>query len=678
MPVSLMLLATLCLHPAWLDAELARRALAMSTLGVLLLLQPRAFAARPNGDRALVALIGWLACSAIWHHDRANSAEAVLRIGWWTTLLLTARLGAASNRDTIARTTAVLLVLAAGLGMFQSLGVTDWLGTQMEPVSVFGNRNTAAEFTAVATAVLAARFHSMPRLASFALLLGSCYAIANGSRSGLVGLPLGVVIAAAAASLPLGRRLLPCVPTALGLLLGVGCSLAAAGSATSGTGPDSLNLPGHATRTATLEVRLQIALAGLRMVADAPILGHGPGQFAVEYPRYRSQREIELSSLSRTEMRRVGTAHDDWLETAIEAGVPALVLLVLFVVARGRGRTDRSGLAPLAVLLALMIIRAPLGNAPAALLALLASSPILGEVELRPLRAWWLRVVGIALLCLGAAGVASAGALARYVASRADQPLGDTAPLRDAVAIAPWDPVAWQLLAQELQARATDLTGAQQALAAADRAATLRPFEPSYLLLRADLLRMCGQLDESKRQLAEITKLDPSEPQVQVQLAGVYFTDGDVDGAVIALCTDPPAVLRKQLALRLEEFADLCAARNSVDDMKRFQAEAAFVRTLDALATTGTRANAIAKEHFDTMRGSFAVAGLRDRDVRELLLLAVLSYRVGDATSATAAGQLAQKRALPLPAWQWSLLRDVAAPLRALPAWLPLLPRTGT
>ena len=54
------------------------------------------------------------------------------------------------------------------------------------------------------------------------------------------------------------------------------------------------------------------------MVADQPVTGMGPGQFPIRYPEYRSQEEIELSTFGRKEARAVFTAHNDWLQTAIE------------------------------------------------------------------------------------------------------------------------------------------------------------------------------------------------------------------------------------------------------------------------------------------------------------------------------------------------------------------------
>ena len=65
-------------------------------------------------------------------------------------------------------------------------------------------------------------------------------------------------------------------------------------------------------------MRWEIAKATARLVAEAPVFGQGPGQFALHYPRVRSQAEIEQSSLGRSFATEVRTAHDDWLELLVD------------------------------------------------------------------------------------------------------------------------------------------------------------------------------------------------------------------------------------------------------------------------------------------------------------------------------------------------------------------------
>ena len=50
------------------------------------------------------------------------------------------------------------------------------------------------------------------------------------------------------------------------------------------------------------------------MFGDAWLLGHGTGQFRYEYPRYRSEREIDLSTDGWRFHALPRTAHNDPLE----------------------------------------------------------------------------------------------------------------------------------------------------------------------------------------------------------------------------------------------------------------------------------------------------------------------------------------------------------------------------
>lgn len=670
LPALLLAALVLPFDPGWLDFEAARRAVLLAVLGALLLLRPTWFSVRGGADGLLAATAAWTGLAALLAGTDTVLVDAVLRLSWWASLWALVRLANATTRDGAVRAAPWLLATAALVGCAQRLGLEFAGGTALEPTSLFGNRNVAAEFVAVGASVAVANFATRPWLHATALALAGAYAIANGSRSALVVLP---VVATLAAALPPRRGLAGLRPL-LALGLGAGLALTVLTALPPPIQGAPL-LPGAATGTATLEVRLEIQKGALGMVADAPLLGVGAGQFAVQYPRHRSQREIELSSLQRSEPRRVGTVHDDWLETAVEGGVPALLLLVLFAFVRLRAAEPRTAALPLVALFLLMLVRAPLGNAPAVAMALLASGPAEGASSTPTARSpWFARALGLALLLVGFMASTSAFALARYAGARGDAPTGDRAWLERATSLAPIDPTAFELLARERQIAATSHADVEAALAAADCAIAMRPFEPSYLLLRADLLRAAARFAEAKQQLAQVAALDPGHPQVQVQLAAVYFTEGDADGAIAALCTDPPPALRTQLAARLDEFAGLADARGDAAGAARFRAEAAFVRVLDALGKPGALADALAKERFDRMREAVQRAGQKDRDVRELLVLAVLALRVDDRATAATAGELAQKKGLPLLAWQWSLAAPFAEGLRAIPSWTAVLP----
>ena len=282
------------------------------------------------------------------------------------------------------------------------------------------------------------------------------------------------------------------------------------------------------------------------------------------------------------------------------------------------------------------------------------------------------RALGIALAFLGATVLVGASCLARFAASTASDP--DVAWLERSTSLSPFDPTAWQLLASERARGARSRADAESALVAADRAVALRPDEPSYRLLRADVLRMCGRTKEARADIVAVAKLDPGEPQTQIQLAGLYATEGDFDAALVALTTDPPPSLRAVLAAQIDGIASAAASASQAEVASRLRAEAAFVRALDAMRGSTSQGDLLAKTRLDEARSLFAAARM-EADMRPLVMLAALSLRTGQTSIAESAGELAGKRDTSLAPWQWMLLREVAEPLRSIPSWSAVLPK---
>lgn len=81
-----------------------------------------------------------------------------------------------------------------------------------------------------------------------------------------------------------------------------------------------------------LVFRRQIYLSGVEMLADRPLAGFGLGAFSAAYPAYALFDNG----------RFVNLAHNDWLQIAVETGLPGLALLVTFaallLAALGRSR----------------------------------------------------------------------------------------------------------------------------------------------------------------------------------------------------------------------------------------------------------------------------------------------------------------------------------------------------
>jgi O-antigen ligase len=111
-------------------------------------------------------------------------------------------------------------------------------------------------------------------------------------------------------------------------------------------GPGPLD-PG---RLETGLVRAGLWRGALRIAAEHPVLGAGPGRFAVEYPRHRSAEEFRVSQthVRRGEFKEAEDAHSSWLQAAAETGAAGVLawLLLFWVVARrgiAHARAGRGG-----------------------------------------------------------------------------------------------------------------------------------------------------------------------------------------------------------------------------------------------------------------------------------------------------------------------------------------------
>lgn len=78
-------------------------------------------------------------------------------------------------------------------------------------------------------------------------------------------------------------------------------------------------------REGTGRGRLVQYLNTLRMVRDSPMLGVGPGNWMIYYPRYASPGDPSFEPRASVPVNRL--PHGDWIGFAAERGLPALVLL---------------------------------------------------------------------------------------------------------------------------------------------------------------------------------------------------------------------------------------------------------------------------------------------------------------------------------------------------------------
>lgn len=661
-----LLLLVLPFDPYWLDAEQARRGALLVLAGVgLALVRPRAIA----GERWWLAFVAalLLAAAGAWLGDDGAPGsfqpwDAAYRLAHWAALLVALRLGAASSPRTSGTAFAALLAATSAFGLLQRLGVLaiGGYGVEREPVSVFGNLNVAAEWTAIAGTVIAVLLPELGgrarRGAMLALLLGGAYAVANGSRSGLVALPLGLLLVAW-----LHRGQGRWLPSALAAAGAAGGLLLGALAPLPPTGP----APATAARgTATLEVRLEIAKGALQLAGGAPLTGLGPGQFAVHYPRVRSDREIELSSHGRQFATEVRTAHDDWLELFVDGGALGLVLFAAALVALARAQPDRRRLAPLLVLLALMFVRSPLANAPAVVAAFwLVGMP---HPAGHPRRRWLAPILGLPLLALGAIALIGNHFAARYQQSHAQTPR-DVAALGRAAWWQTAEPRLLQLLAQERLA-VGDLDAAARAAAKALR---LRPYDPQLHLHLGESLARGGKYREAAAVAAQGLARDPVHPELRVLRSTSLAQLDLVDDAILAVVESPHPVLRRALAGHFFALAQLAQQRQRPRDAARYLLEHHVTAAIDGLGDGSPGGLAATTEHI--REALQAVRTAERRDARPLLLAALQLLEQAPEQVAATAARLADQP--PLTSWQRSLFGDHLQPLSERPGFREFLAR---
>jgi len=672
-------LLVLPFHPLWLDFEQVRRGLLLVLVGALLCAMPRLPTVRGGGMGLL--FVGGLCLSALvqlgvqsaFHDDNTPWSfqpwEAAYRIAHWLALLVIVRIGSLTNIAAMATPVASLLLATSAFGLLQRLGIAEigGYGVEREPVSTLGNLNVASEWTAVAIAATAVLLpHFAPRrrwLAIAALACGGAYLIVNPSRSGKVAATIGLVL------LALMRRQqrgwLPLAITAGGALLG-----AMLVAATALPQLDKVAMRKELERgTVTLQVRFEIARGAMELLKESPVFGKGPGQFQVEYPRHRSQKEIEASSFERQFTTEVRTAHDDWLELLVDGGLPMIVLFGAMLFALQRGQRDKSRLVPMFVLLLLMFVRAPVFNAPAAALAFWLVGTRNAPTEVGSTRRWLgiaLAVLtGLTMLVLGVLPIAGNSAFAPYLRARRD---GQPTPVEAAASAGSWMPFEPRWL--EVQAReAMNDRDLQLAAHLTAKALQLRPFSPPLLLLLAEVLARGNRYGEAIGIARRGLELDPKNPELRALVSTALAELGDVDRAIREVVVDPHPLLRESLENHFADLATRADERNERRQKNRYLTEYLFLAIANRSGSDDPASLAQVVE-LNKRAGSVA---REVGDARWTLTAALAALDIPRTDLAAGYAKLAAKEGLRLTSWQRDLLGDQLERLRAVPAWRALL-----
>ncbi|MEC8252752.1 MAG: O-antigen ligase family protein [Planctomycetota bacterium] len=682
-------LLALPFHPLWVDFEQVRRGLLLVLVGALLCALPRLPRARGVGVGA--AFVSALALSAAWHWissaltqsaDTTSSFqpwEAAYRVAHWLSLVVMMRVGALSSAAAMAAPVATLLLATSAFGVLQRLGCAEisGYGVEREPVSTLGNLNVASEWTAVATAATAALLRRCGRqsrwLAIAALLCAGAYLVINPSRSGKVA-TAGALGAMALLQLRESGWLKVAAGAALTLAAGGVLGLFAAWTSPA-LPPDVATSEQTLQRsTVTLQVRFEIADGVGELLREAPVFGHGPGMFQVEYPRHRNQEEIEASSFGRQFSTMPRNAHNDWLELLVDGGPPALLLFVWMLYRLARRGRDLELLLPLFALTLMMFVRAPTLNAPAAALAFWlagAASARQGPAELQPGRRGLAFFVGAGLISLGVLPIAANTAATPYLAARR---LGEPAPPSAAAAAAAWMPFEprWRQLEAREALNRGDL---QRAAHLAATALELRPHSPPLLLLMAEVLARGSRYGEAIQVARSGLELDPANPELRALISVALAELGDVERAIREVVVAPHPVLRSGLAQHFLDLADRAIDRGERTQASRYLIEQMFLAIAES--SGGDDADSIQMVGFLQLRLQEELQRCErsEEDLRWLFTgaLAALDADRDDLADSFAAA--AEKKRARLEDWQADLLGGQLERLRARPAWRALLPR---
>jgi O-antigen ligase/tetratricopeptide (TPR) repeat protein len=555
---------------------------------------------------ALLAFAGLLAVAAVRAHDPALAARRLSVFLAGLALFLEARARVREPRDLRRLLVGLALVgvMVAAYGILQKLGRDPFgIPSDGRPVSTLGNPNFAAEILApllLATLGLVWAWPALrkPALAGAAILLVHL-ALTRG-RAGWAGLVAGAIAAVGLTLAPriVSRRRRAALVVATTVLPAVLVLLASV-TIESWSGP----VRPLVGRTDTIRVRNLIREGTFELLGENPTLGHGLSDFPAEYPRVRPLEEYHLSL-----QRDVGTPHGDVLEIAVEAGVPAALLLLLAVglvirsVVSRLGKDDdpegdRLTIGALGAVIALLaggLFSSPLAHPGhlALFFALLGAAAGLRGPEARPLAlpAWTPKALRAALVVGLLPGTALAYAhlrteLALVASQRATTPDEVEAAIREAVAWGPGNADA-RMLEGQLGARKGDDDAARGAYRAI---LDVQPYHVGARNQLGTLEARAGNWDAALRQYQKALLVNPDYGPAIRNVASLMMRAEEWDKAATLLRRAVDTALEPE-AVRPHLIVALAAASRggeAVDEVKK------LVANLDAADRPGDARRAV-------------------------------------------------------------------------------------
>lgn len=264
----------------------------------------------------VIVLAGAAAGSALWGTLVSPAALALQVLGLaWFAAVVSLRPAPRAIATALAASATVVAAIAllqlARLDPFALLGYLADAGNRMRVYGTFGNPNFLAVFLVAVLPLTVAT--CPPRLGVVAAVLQTAALVATGSR--------GAVLAALAVGLFLalvpwrGRRL-----AAAAALLIAGAIVALSAARPVGE---------------TVAGRIYIWKVAAPHVMERPLAGFGPGAFEPMWVRWEAQA-WKAGTVAGSDRRFAAVqdhAHNEYLETAVDSGVPAALALAVVVIA---------------------------------------------------------------------------------------------------------------------------------------------------------------------------------------------------------------------------------------------------------------------------------------------------------------------------------------------------------
>lgn len=297
-------------------------------------------------SRADLALAAWLVLSALsalfatnhWLAYRAFAVTASGAIVFWSAR----RLAAVGLGPALAHTLALAVVIGAITALAQAYGVKmEFAALNRAPGGMFGNRNFMAHLTAAGVPLLLwciASSHKNKTAIFWTAALALCTAALVLSRTRAAWLALSVSAVPAAIVVLTGPAFLENVDarrrmTRAVLAVAIGMLLAL-------VVPNSLDWRSDSPyldsvkgvvdyRAGSGRGRLAQYANSAKMSAAHPLLGVGPGNWAVIYPKFAPAGDPSLAET--TGMAANPWPSSDWVAALSERGIAAFVAFVAFV-----------------------------------------------------------------------------------------------------------------------------------------------------------------------------------------------------------------------------------------------------------------------------------------------------------------------------------------------------------